>query len=474
MFHCSGPLRADGFMLAIVAFVGLACPLSGQVGSLTADQELARSIFEQLIEINTTPSGSTTEAADAMAARLLEAGFPSEDIHVVGPHPRRGNLVVRLRGDGSRQPILLLAHLDVVTALPEDWSVDPFKFLEDDGYYYGRGTTDDKAMAAIWIANLIRLRREGFTPNRDIIVALTADEEGGDNNGVVWLLANHREFIEAEYVLNEGGGGQLKDGRHLLNEVQASEKVYLSFQLEVTNPGGHSSLPTRDNAIYHLAQGLARLAAFDFPVVLNEVTRGFFARMSEIETGRDAADMRGVLADPPDEGAVMRLSDSPYYNALLRTTCVATQLAAGHAENALPQTARATVNCRILPGESPADVQLTLTRVLDDQAITLTPMGEAVPSPPSPLTEELLGVTQDVTSELWPGTPVVPTMVTGATDGLYLRNAGIPVYGVSGLFEEMDDIRAHGKDERISVTSFFDGHEFLNRLVRALSSRPAS
>lgn len=363
-----------------------------QGGSLDRWQRLARDIFEQLIEINTTHStGSTTDAARAMALRLREAGIPERDIHVLGPHPDKGNLVVRIPGTGRRPPLLLLAHLDVVEALPEDWSFDPFTFRELDAFFYGRGTTDDKAMAAIWIANLIRLAEEGFTPDRDIIVALTADEEGGPHNGVQWLLANHRDLIDAEYALNEGGGGQLKNGERLLNEVQASEKVYLSFSLEVHNPGGHSSRPTKENAIYRLARGLDRLAAYEFPVVLNEITRAFFERMSRIEAGQGAADMLAATGTPPDAQAVARLSRSPYYNALLRTTCVATQVQAGHAENALPQSARATVNCRILPGESPEGVQQTLTRVLADDSIAVRPIGEATPSPPSPLTPEVLG-----------------------------------------------------------------------------------
>ncbi len=436
-----------------------------------ATQQLARDIFEQLIEINTPDSqGNTTEAAEAMAARLEAAGFPAEDRQVLGPHPRKGNLVARLRGNGSRAPLLLLAHLDVVEARREDWSVDPFTFLEQDGYFYGRGTTDDKAMAAIFLANLIRYKQEGYVPDRDLIVALTADEEGGGFNGVRWLLNNHRSLIDAAYALNEGGGGGIKDGKRLLHAVQLSEKMYLSFRLEVKNPGGHSSIPVKDNAIYHLAEGLTRLAKFDFPVQLNDGTRVFFERMSEIVTGEVAADMKALLETPPDEAAVARLSTSARTNALMRTTCVATMLDAGHAQNALPQTASAVVNCRILPGQSHEGVQQTLVRVLADDQIAVTPMGTPTPSPPSPLDPEIMEPIERITEAMWPGVPVVPTMLTGATDGLALRNAGIPTYGVSGLFGDVDDIRAHGQDERIGVEAFYEGQTFLYRLVKALSS----
>jgi acetylornithine deacetylase/succinyl-diaminopimelate desuccinylase-like protein len=431
---------------------------------------LARDIFKELIEINTTDSsGDNTKAAEAMAERLRAAGFPAGDVRVLAPAPRKGNLVARLRGTGAKKPILLLAHLDVVEARREDWSVDPFTLVEKDGFFYGRGTTDDKSMAAIFITNLIRYRQEGFTPERDIILALTADEEGGSSNGVDWLLANHRGLIDAELALNEGGDGQIKNGRRLLNEVQASEKVYLDFSLTATNPGGHSSLPVKDNAIYRLAQGLVRLSAFQFPVKLNEVTRGFFSRMSAFERGQTAVDMKAVAAPSPDPAAVSRLAESPLYNAMLRTTCVATMLAGGHAPNALPQTARANVNCRMLPGEDPADVRRALTRVVGDEQIAIAPVGEPKPSAPSPLRPDVVGPIERITSAMWPGVPVVPTMSTGATDGLYLRNAGIPTYGVSGIFQDVDDVRAHGRDERVGVREFYEGLEFLYRLVKELA-----
>jgi acetylornithine deacetylase/succinyl-diaminopimelate desuccinylase-like protein len=470
-------MKLIGTLLVTICLI-LSCAHAGpatddpQSAPISAEKQLARDIFRELIEINTTDSvGSTTKAAEAMAIRLKAAGFAPADLQVLGPDPRKGNLVARLRGNGANKPILLLAHLDVVEAKREDWSFDPFKFTEQDGYFYGRGTNDIKSGAAVLIANLIRLRQEGFVPGRDIIVALTADEEGGCCNGVDWLLANHRELIDAEYCLNtDGGGGELKGGKQMLNEVQTSEKVYLSFSLEVQNRGGHSSLPEKDNAIYHLAEGLARLAKFDFPMKLNETTRSYFQRMASIETGQTARDMSAVAGIPPDPQAVARLATMPYYNAMMRTTCVATELQAGHAENALPQRARAVVNCRLLPEDSPAEIQQALAKVLADDQIKITPLQKPRPAPLSPLRPDLVAPIERITAELWPGVPVVPIMSTGATDGLATRLAGIPTYGVSGLFDDIDDVRAHGKDERMGVREFFDGLEFMYRLVKSLSS----
>ncbi len=456
------------FTLAIAGAAGT----SRQSVALSPERQLAHDIFKELTEINTTDSvGSTTAAAESMAARLRSAGFPAADVQVLGPNPRKGNLVARLRGTGALKPILLLAHLDVVEARREDWTFDPFRFTEKDGYYYGRGTNDIKSGDALLVADLLRLKKEGFTPDRDLIVALTADEEGGDSNGVDWLLKNHRDLIDAEYCLNtDGGGGELKGGKHLLNELQTSEKVYLSFSLEVLNRGGHSSLPEKDNAIYHLADGLARLARFEFPVRLNETTRAYFQKMAKIESGQDARDMAAITGPIPDPQALARLAETPYYNALMRTTCVATELQAGHAENALPQRARAVVNCRLLPGDLPAEIQKTLVQVLSDDSIKVTRMGEPMPAPLSPLRPEIVAQAERITEELWPGVPVVPVMSTGATDGARLRIAGIPTYGVSGLFDDIDDVRAHGKDERMGIKEFFDGLEFMYQLVKSLST----
>jgi acetylornithine deacetylase/succinyl-diaminopimelate desuccinylase-like protein len=456
---------------ALLALLLVSTTLAAQSGPNDAR---AREIFEQLIAINTTdtPAGNVTIAANAMAERLKAAGFPAEDVRVLGPDPRKHNLVARYRGAGPRRPLLLLAHLDVVEAKREDWSFEPFVLLEQDGYFYGRGTSDDKAMAAHLVANFIRLKEEGFKPDRDLILALTADEEGGQFNGVDWLVKNHRSLIDAELAINEGGDGQMKNGKYLFHQVGASEKVYQDFRLEARNAGGHSSRPAPDNAIYHLAGGLARLARFEFPVSLNEITRAYFSRMAAFESDPAvAADMRAIAKQPPDLQAAARLSaGSPYFNALMRTTCVTTMLEGGHAPNALPQLAAANVNCRVLPGEDPAAVRQKIVDVLADPLVTVKAVDQARPSQPSPLEPGLMKTLESITAALFPGVPVVPTMGTGATDGLYLRNGGIPTYGMSGIFYEMDDNRAHGRDERTGVKQYYEGLEFQYRLIKALSS----
>jgi acetylornithine deacetylase/succinyl-diaminopimelate desuccinylase-like protein len=455
----------------------VAYPLAAQAPRvLSANDQRARDIFEQLININTTgSSGSTTIAAQAMADRLIQAGFPAADVQVVGPADSKNyNLVARFRGTGtSRQkPVVLLAHLDVVEARREDWSLDPFTLTEKDGFFYGRGTMDIKDGDAILVATLVRLKQEGYKPNRDVIVALTTGEEGGsDYNGVEWLLHNRRELVDGAFVINmDSGDPVILNGRRVMRSVQASEKVYVTFKLEVHNPGGHSSLPTKDNAIYRLAAALGRVAAYEFPAQLNEITRATFARWAALQQGQLAADMAAVARPAPDSTAIRRLSDeSPVYNAQLRTTCVATQLTGGHAENALPQMAAATVNCRVLPGTPQDDVQNTLSRVVNDTAVKISVVSPATPSPPSPLTPEVMGAIERVTKRMW-NIPIVPVMETGATDGLFFRNAGVPVYGVSGVFVDINDIRAHGRDERIGVQDYYDGAEYIYQLVKELSS----
>lgn len=440
---------------------------------LLPHQQMARDILKDLVESDTTFTGNTTLPSERLAALAIEAGFAEEDVHVVGASENKGNLIVRLRGrEGGRKPLLLLAHLDVVDANPEDWTLDPFTFVEQDGYFYGRGTADDKNEAAIHFTNLLRLHAEGFKPDRDIIVALTADEESVDttDNGVNWLLGNRPELIDAGLVINEGAGGAMRDGEYISNNVQASEKVYQSFEIRVTDPGGHSSLPRKDSPIYRLADALIRLRAHDFPVSLNEVTRAYFERSAELEDGELAAAMRGVLQTPPNPSAIALLSKTPYYNARLRTTCVATMLDGGHADNALPQSAQATINCRMLPNDDPAAIQETLVTVIGDPQVSLAAITPPYPAPPSPLTPEILGAVEAVTEEMWPGVPVIPTMSTGITDAYYLRNAGIPVYGVSGIFDDINENRAHGQNERVPVKSFFEGQEFLYRLTKRLAS----
>jgi acetylornithine deacetylase/succinyl-diaminopimelate desuccinylase-like protein len=465
---------------SLAALVGLLAASAASARAQTAShQRLAREIFEELIEINTVDSvGNNTVAAEAVARRFRAAGFPERDIFVGGPRADKGNVVVRYRGrgdPGAPKPILLLAHLDVVQALKEDWSadLDPFTFTERDGYYYGRGTSDDKAMAAMFVANLLRLRREGFVPARDIIVALTADEEGGPANGVDWLIQNHRSLVDAAYVINEGGGGALRDGRPFLHSVQATEKVYVDFTVEVRNRGGHSSVPRPDNAVYQLADGLARLARYRFPVQLNEVTRAFFDRTATIESPEVAAAMRALARSPRDEAAAALVSATPRYNSTMRTTCVATMLRAGHAPNALPQLASANVNCRILPNTSAAAVRDTLVRVFADTAIRVSAAPALPPTAPSPLLPEVFTVVERLTREMFGNIPVIPTMGTGATDSKYFRAVGIPAYGVSGIFGDPNDGRAHGRDERISIKSFYDGQEFLYRLVKELATASA-
>ena len=400
-----------------------------QAAELTEHEQLAREIYKELIEINTTDSvGDNTAAARAVEARLLAAGYPAADVQVIVPAARKGNIVARLRAPAATtKPVLLLAHLDVVEANPEDWSLPPFEFLERDGYFYGRGTSDDKAQAAIWVANMIQMKTSGYRPNRDIIMALTADEEGGSYNGVQFLLAEHFDLVDAAFVLNEGGGGAIQNGRKVSNSVQAAEKVYQTYQFEVVNPGGHSSIPQPDNAIYELAAALGRVAAHEFPIEFNEVSRAFFSQSASSMSVEQEALVGGLLRQPPDAAAVDYFSAIPVFNARLRTTCVATRLEAGHADNALPQRARATVNCRILPGVDPTSVEATLNRVVADEKVRITRINEPKPSPPSPLTEEIMAPILAITESMWPGVKVVPNMTTGATDGLYFRNVGIPV-----------------------------------------------
>jgi acetylornithine deacetylase/succinyl-diaminopimelate desuccinylase-like protein len=408
--------------------------------------------------------------AEAAASRLRAAGFADSDIFIGGAIPKKANLVARYYGTGTRKPILLLAHTDVVEAKREDWSMDPFQFVEKDGFYYGRGTADDKAQAAVWIANLIQYKKEGFKPDRDIIVALTADEEGGGPyNGVEWLLKNHRDLIEAEYALNEGGWGEESNGKKISNDLQVSEKYVLNFRLEVRNKGGHSSMPVPDNAIYHLASALGRLSKFGFLLKTNEVTSAYFREMSKIDNGPNKDALAKVAENSPE--AMQRVAAaSPAWNAMLRTTCVATMLEGGHAMNALPQLATATVNCRVLPEDTVEYVESTLRSVLADDQVSVKLLRQPSPGPISPLRSDLVDAARQLTDRFWPGVPVVPIMVMGATDGAYLRRAGIPCYGIQGFFIDRDDIRFHGRDERMSVQSFYEGQAFLYELVKRLSS----
>jgi acetylornithine deacetylase/succinyl-diaminopimelate desuccinylase-like protein len=446
-----------------------------------ATRKLSHDIFKQLIEINSTDSvGSVTAAAEAMAQRFRDGGFAEADMQILGPNERKKNLVVRLRGTGKHKPLLLIGHLDVVEAHREDWTTDPFSFVEKDGFYYGRGTQDMKSGDAIMATTLIRFKKEGFTPDRDIILALTADEEGGKSNGVDWLLKNHRELIDAEMVFNHDGGGILSDhGKPVMMTVDATEKLYSDFQVSVTNPGGHSSLPRPDNAIYALGDGLARLQNYQFPFELNEVTRAYYERTAKGETPEHAADIKAMLENPPDAAAVARLSKDPIDNSTIHTTCVATRFNAGHANNALPQRAEANVNCRILPGHSAEEVRQELIKVFADPKITVRyannfGVSDTAPDrksfPPPPLRQDVFVPLGKITSEMWPGTPVIPDMATGASDGIYTMSVGLPTYGIAGIAIDRDDIRAHGRDERLGVESFYKGVDFYYRFLKAVTS----
>ncbi|HKO19233.1 MAG TPA: M20/M25/M40 family metallo-hydrolase [Acidobacteriaceae bacterium] len=449
-------------------------PLLAQTTQLppAADQQLAHDVFKQLIEIKSGYStGSTTPVAEAVAARLRAAGFPDSDIFIGGPAPNKYNLVARFHGSGAHRPLLLLAHEDVVEAKAEDWSpgLDPFTFNERDGYFYGRGTADDKAQAAIWVETLIRMKREGFTPDRDIILALTADEEGGGPySGIQWLLKNRRNLIDSELALNEGGYGEISHGRKISNDLQAAEKYMVTFHLEVHNKGGHSSLPVPDNAIYHLAGALTRIADFGFPLKTNEATNAYFHQMARIETGPSGQALEGF--DGTKTSLQRAAAASPTWNSMLRTTCVATQIQGGHAINALPQLAAATINCRVLPEDSVEYVQQTLTRIIDDPQVAISIQGEVHKGPASPLSPTIIKAVTEATKQEWSNIPVVPLMVPYATDGVYLRAAGIPTYGVQGLFMDRDDIRFHGRDERLLVSSFYEDQQFLYTLVKLLAT----
>jgi acetylornithine deacetylase/succinyl-diaminopimelate desuccinylase-like protein len=448
-----------------------------------ATRRLARDIFQQLIEINTTDSvGSTTVAAQAMAKRLLDAGFAAKDVQVLGPNERKGNLVARLRGMGAGglKPILIIGHLDVVEARREDWTTDPFQFVEKDGYFYGRGTQDMKVDDAVLMTTFIRFQREGYRPSRDIILALTADEEGGKSNGVDWLLKNHRELVDAEFVLNaDSGGVTTVKGKPVNVDIEASEKLYADFELTATNPGGHSSLPIPDNAIYHIADALSRLERSPFPFELNAVTRGYFEKRAVLETGQTAADMKAILRTPPDPAAIARLSAVSRYNSMMHTTCVATRLSGGHANNALPQRAQANVNCRILPGHSAEEIRQALVQVFADPKVVVRfvdnsyNVSDRAPeqksfSPMMPR-EDVLKALERVADEMWPRAPVIPNMETGASDSIYTIAAGMPSYGVNGVAIDQDDIRAHGKDERVRVDAYYGGVDFYYRYLKILT-----
>jgi acetylornithine deacetylase/succinyl-diaminopimelate desuccinylase-like protein len=456
---------------AALALAALASPAAAQTAR--PDQQAFRELYKELIEINTTLSaGSCTAASEAMASRLKAAGFADADLKVIVPadRPKDGNLVATLKGsDPKAKPILLLAHIDVVEANRADWERDPFKLIEEDGYFYARGSADDKAQAAVWTDSLIRMKQEGFKPRRTIKMALTCGEETPDTfNGVQYLIQHHRDLMDAAFVLNEGAGGRLDaNGNRISLGIQAGEKVYQDYTLEVTNKGGHSSAPVRDNAIYHLSAGLSRLGDYDFPVKLNDAVRANFERMAVIDGGETGKALAAVAKNPADAGAVAIVAREPGRNSMMRTTCVATMVNAGHAPNALPQRARANVNCRILPGEGVEETRLTLVKVLGDDAIKVTTVGEPSPvSPPPTLGKSITDPVEKVAAKLWPGVPLVPVMATGATDGRFLNAVGIPTYGLTGFFSEATGNGAHGLNEKMRVRSLYEGRDFLYEVVK--------
>jgi len=463
--------------------LGSAGVLAADAAADAASNKLAREVFKQLIEINTTDSiGNVTTASEAMAKRFRDAGFPAQDVVVLGPTEKKKNVVVRLHGTGKHKPVLLIGHLDVVEANREDWTVDPFKFTEKDGYFYGRGTSDMKGDDAIMVASLLRMKQEGYRPDRDIILALTADEEGGCCNGPDWLLKNHRDLIDAAFVINTDGWSVLTEkGVPKMFRLGATEKVYGDYQLSVTNKGGHSSEPRADNAIYQLAQALLNISKFHFPFELNNVSRAYFERLAEQSTPQRAADIRGILKTPPDPQAVERLSSQPPDNSVMRTNCVATRLEGGHANNALPQRAQANVNCRILPGHSPEEVRQQLIQVIADPEVTVRYVADngkvydkatdRKGFPPPPLNPEVLKPLDAVVAAMWPKIKVVPYMDAGASDAIYTSAAGMPTYGITGIAIDKDDVRAHGRDERVGVASFDTGNLFFYRYLKALTAQ---
>ncbi len=457
-----GALLAAG----LLAFVG-----GAYAQEPSPDRAAFRAIYEELVEIDTSEAtGSCTRAAEAMAQRLRAAGYLEGDLRVIVPdgRPDDGNLVAVLRGSSRQRALLLLAHIDVVNANRADWERDPFTLVEENGFFYARGSADDKAMAAVFVDLMIRLRAENFRPRRSLRLALTCGEETSDRvNGVEYMLQRHRDWLQADFALNEGAGGMLSpDGRPLALNVQAGEKIHQAFTLTVTNPGGHSSRPVAENAIYHLSAGLTRLSQHHFPVELNPVTRAFFERMAPIVGGEMGASMAALARDPTDATAQAAVAADPSYNSIMRTTCVATQVNAGHATNALPQRAVATLSCRVLQGHTAEEVQAELQLVLNDTAIDVAIVRRRQGSSAPQLTREIMRPVERAAALLWPGVPIVPTMSPGATDGRHLNNAGIPTYGMSGMFAVPGESNAHGLNEKLRVQSLYQGREFLDAVVR--------
>ena len=448
-----------------------------------ADRSLAHDLFKQLIETNTSDSvGSVTAAAKAMQQRLEAGGFPAEDLKLLGPNDRKMNLVATYRGrpGSTLKPILIICHLDVVEARREDWTYDPFVFTEKDGFFYGRGTQDIKEGDAALVFSFLRMKREGYVPDRDLVMALTADEEGGKSNGVDWLIEHHPELMKGEFVINPDAGGVVSDkGKPQQISVEATEKTYADYHVTALNKGGHSSLPTPDNAIYHVVDALQKLQNSPFPVELNAVTREEFRQTAKLEKGQLAQDMKDLVGGSSDPQVIARLSAIPVWNSTMRTTCVATMMTAGHAPNALPQRAQANVNCRILPGHSGEEVRQQLIKLFNDPVVAVDFVTDAgmvmgkgpdrTSAPPPPVNKTVQGALEKTVNQLWPGLPIVPTLEPGASDSIYTVAAGIPSYGLNGFAIDLDDVRAHGKNERLGVESYYQGVHFTYLFLKALT-----
>jgi acetylornithine deacetylase/succinyl-diaminopimelate desuccinylase-like protein len=460
------------FRLACIVLASLIASLRA-VAEPASDVAEAKRLLAELVAIDTTQAGSTRPAIDRIVAYLRAAGFRDEELLVIGPREDRMNLVVRLTGArrAKAKPIAFMAHLDVVEANAREWSTPPFTLTEKDGFYYGRGVVDIKNEVAELVVNFARLRREGFVPRRDFRLALTADEEEGDANGVSWLIANRPDLMDVAYAINlDAGGLHQQRGRFVRMPIQKAEKLYLLFEIEATGPGGHGSLPTRENAIYRLGAALARLDGIEFPVRITATTRPYLEHLAASETGEIGAALRGALAEPPDAAALAKLSAIPFYNGTLRSICVPTLLAGGHAENALPERASATLQCRLMPEDDPAEIERQIVARIADPLVRVTRDETGlVAAPASAPNARLFAHVAAVSRELWPGVPVVPLMDPWMSDAAYTRRAGIPTYGISGMYIDLDDYRAHGRDERIAVEAFEQGLEFTRRLLLRLA-----
>lgn len=458
--------------LPILTALALAAPAAAQ--EPRPDQLAFRDLYKELVETNTTlSSGSCTLAAERMAARMKAAGFADSQLHLFATpeHPKEGGLVAVYPGTSkTAKPILLVAHIDVVEAKREDWERDPFVMVEEGGYFYGRGTLDDKAQAAVWVDTLIRFRQQGHKPRRTVKLALTCGEEtNGAFNGVEWLAANRRELIDAEFALNEGGGGDSDGkGKVIGQSVQVGEKTFANFRLETRNPGGHSSVPVRDNAIYQLSRALTRIDEHEFPVEMTDVTRRFFAESGAARGDETGAAMAALAKNPDDKAAEAIVNKDRFLHGNIRTTCVATLLDGGHAPNALPQRAYANINCRIFPGHSIESIRDELAKVIGDPGVTITQLPPKRPAPPAPpLDPKIIGPMEKLVAKYWPGLKVIPAMANGYTDATFLGAAGIPTYGIPGIWGDPDGNGVHGLNERVEVKAVYVGRDYMFDLVKA-------